>query len=85
MSIAITRALIVALLASMVMASGADARSEFRDRHNNLIGTRERSQTGTGYEYRDRHNNLIGTERKQGDRIEYRDRYNNYIGDERED
>lgn len=59
-------------------------RSEFRDRHNNLVGTRERR--GDGYEYRDRHNNLTGTERRQGDRIEFRDRYNNLIGtEERED
>lgn len=72
---------IIFIISSM---SAIAERSEFRDRHNNLVGTRERR--GDGYEYRDRHNNLTGTERRQGDRIEFRDRYNNLIGtEERED
>lgn len=56
-------------------------RSEYRDRHGNLVGTKE--PKGSGFEYRDRHNNLVGTERRQGDRIEFRDRHNNLVGEER--
>ena len=75
------KAILVAMFILISAMSAIAERSEFRDRHNNLIGTRERS--GQGFDIRDRHNNLIGTARRQGDRIEFRDRNNNFLGDER--
>ena len=75
------RTILIIAMISLLSLPAVAKKGEYRDRHNNLVGTSDRR--GNTTEYRDRHNNYTGSSERVGDRREYRDQHNNYIGEER--